>query len=298
MEEIVLNSSGSGYLKLGITQESTEIKNGLNTYRILVKPVDAGWVANVVEALEENIWVVKDIPSIINLATALLTSHKSSFNLELFEQNPEFYLEVIESKQGDPYEGLRTPMGEIEKLINAPNPFVAEEVFVRDYAVFFLSDYDEMCKKDPEYPDKYMAAMKRWGATVAPHSVDVDVVHQTSISREVLFTIPSRVLGDEIFNPHQGSETIEEVLYETAFIGQTDPAGAERYLEKGLSSKLSPMSDKEMLSRNRKAIMMLDDVRERYGFARFLPKAEEETKKETNLPLDDKGFDDDEMGEF
>lgn len=299
MEEIVLNSSGSGYLKLGVTQDSTEVINNANTYRIVVRRTADGFEAIVVEALENNIWTVKDIPSILSLATALLSSHKSSFDFEAMAESPEFYLEVLESKQGDPFEGIRAPMSDIEKLINAPNPSITEENFTRDYAVFFLSDYNEMCSKDPDYVEKYLAAMKRWGMTVAPHSVDVDVIRQTSISREILFTIPSRVLGDEIFNPYQGRESVEEVLYETAFISQTDPAGAERYLEKGLSSKLSPMSDKEMLDRSRKAILAMDDIRERYGFPRFLPAVkEEQVKSENKTEQEYQGFTDDDMGEF
>ena len=298
MEQIVLNSSGSGYLKLGITQQSTEVTNGANTYRILVKKSDDTWTAEVIEILVENVWAVKEIPSIASLATAILSSNKAAFNFEELENNPEFYLVVLESKVGDPSEGLRTPMTEIERLINAPNPSITEENFVRDYAVFFLSDYNEMCAKDKDYPEKYMAAMKRWGATVAPHSVDVDVVHRTSISSDILFTIPSRVLGDEIFHADQGRESIEEVLYETAFIGQTDPAGAERYLEKGLGDKLTPMTDKEMLSRNHRAIIQMDDIRERYGINRFLPKPNVEAKETVKETEQKQGFDTDEMGEF
>ncbi len=304
MKKIVLSGTDRAEFELGITQNPSEVTNA-NGFRILTKPTEDGKFACI--GLERvgttGTWELFNSESFVNLANAVLNDNIDSVDIELLKKQNIFYLEILKNVEGNPFMGLEDPAEEMDKIISVNNPRIEEKAFLRDYAIFFLQHYPTMCEKDPDYPAKYAAAMKRWGVEVAKLNSPVDVVDRNTAGTTVLFTIPAMISSADIFNNSKGM-TINEMTHETAFLAQTNPAGAEEYLERKLIEKIEIISEKERKEVDLANVRALDDIRERYNLPRWLPIVEDgatppaEEVAESKPTTTTAGFDYDEMGEF
>lgn len=304
MRNIKLASNDSGEFELGLTQDPSEITNK-NGFRVLVKFTDEKpTVIGIEQVSPSGVWEVVASESFASLLNGVMEDNIKNLDFDQLKANQVFYVEILKNVAGDPFRGILAPLEEMGKIIDAPNPHIEESRFVRDYAIFFLQHYATMCGVDKDYPDKYIAAMKRWSTEVASLNTPVDVVETTASGKTILFTIPAALASNDIFNNDRGLE-IHEIIYEASFIGQTDPAGAETYIESNFSNKLDAIPIKELKGLDRSRVEIFDYIRERYSIERWLPKAEVETKPteagENNAtkPADtQEGFGDDEMGQF
>lgn len=300
MKTVKLASNDSGEFELGLTQDSGEVTNDQG-YRVLVEfNQEKPSVIGVEGVNTSGIWAPIESDSFKQLLDGLLTDHYASLDADLLKNTKVFYVEILKNVAGDPYRGILAPMDEINKIIDAPNPRIDESRFIRDYAIFFLRHYKTMCDEDKEYPAKYIAAMRRWSTEVAQLNTPVDVVDE---SGAILFTIPPAISTSDTFNNEVGPE-IHEIMYEASHIGQTDPAGAERYVEKQLVGKLVDIPKEELKDQDRARVLVFDEIRERYNIPRWLPKVEvatttnSDSNATTTTQNERTGFSDNEMGEF
>lgn len=303
MKKVKLAGTDRAEFELGLTQDPSEITNS-GGYRLLTRPVEGGKYEcfGMERVGPSGTWENFNSKAFIDLANAVLNENLDVLDSELLKKQNVFYIEVLKNVEGDPFLGLEMPMEEIAQIIDAPNPKIEEQVFLRDYAIFFLEHYPTMCAKDPDYPAKYAAAMKHWGVHVAPHNTAVDVIVKHTSGSQILFTIPGRISNRDIFNNSKGL-TINEMTHEAAFIAQTNPGGAEEFLEKKLTDKLETISESERKVEDRLSVETMDDIRERYNLPRWLPKAAVEEDKpseavEEKTTPTNTGFATDEMGEF
>ncbi len=301
MRNVKLASNDSGEFELGLTQDASEITNA-NGYRVLVNfNGDVPAVIGVEGVNADGVWDVIKSESFVTLLGGVLSDNLGSIDLDQLKTTSVFYVEILKNVEGDPYRGILAPLDEMNRIIDAPNPSIDEARFVRDYAIFFLQHYPTMCDVDKDYPAKYAAAMKRWSTEVAQLNTPVDVVEHTDQGKVVLYTIPAALASNEIFNNNRGLE-IHEIMHEAAHIGQTNPAGAETFVERELSSKLDTVPVGDLKRQDRERVEIFDDIRERYNIARWLPKAPKVDENTTTAPdstaSKSTGFSDNEMGEF
>lgn len=309
MKKIKLAGTDHAEMEIGITQDPTEITNkgGIRIMVQLQPGSESEYRCVGVERVgESGKWELIESTNIATLAMGIFNDNFESLDLPLLRKQNVFYLEIIRSVDGDPFSGLEIPFDAMDQIVNVVNPKIDEDVFLRDYAIFFLQHYPTMCESDPDYPAKYNAAIKRWSFQIANHTTAVDVVRRTSTGVEVLYTLPPIMSNASIFDNGLG-DTLNDITYEAAFMSQTDPGGAEKYIADKLSEKLTPLTEKERKGAEYERIVILDNIRARYNLPRWLPVDEAASKEGDGTvagdvaPVnsgDDKGFSDDEMGEF
>lgn len=305
MKKIKLAGTDHAEMLLGLTQDPTEITNA-GGIRIMIRESegkDAEFQCVGVERVgQSGTWEVVNSSNLSTLSMAILHDNIDSMDLPLLRRQMVFYIEVIQSVEGDPFAGLEVPFEDMDQITNVANPKLDEGEFIRNYATFFLFHYPTMCEKDPEYSKKYDAAMKRWNVQVAKLNIPVDITKRTPTGVKILYTLPAIMPSDDVYDNNLG-ESLNEITHEVSFLSQTDPGGAEKYLEQKLSDKIVPITSDRRKQLELEHVKAMDDIRARYDIPRWLDV--ESTEKKDDADTDgsskkeeDSGFSDDEMGFF
>lgn len=207
-----------------------------------------------VQTVREGIWTEVKGTSIKQLGVHLYAElTKNAEHLSRFVATGELYINVDEITEdiGNKYSQSLT------EIIESDNIRITESVFRAYYAPFFTLQPSEV--SDPEYNEKYLAAIRRWKIEVAGMSNDVDVIDQ---SGAVLFTVPSLSMRADI--NFTGDTSIYSIHDEHAYRSELNPADGDMYLEQELSKSLK-MDEEAQRNGMKEAIQMINKIRLYYG---------------------------------
>lgn len=208
----------------------------------------------VVQTIKEGQWAEVKVASIKELAIPLqseLAKHEGHLNV--FKATGILFINLDEIGEdiGNQYSAS------LEDIVNSPNPRISESQFRVQYLPFFTLRPDEI--NDPDYPEKYSAAIRRWKLEVAGMSNDVDVIDGTGT---LVFVVPSISMRASV--QFTGKSSIHTIHEEFEYIRELDPEKSDRYLEQELSNALS-IDELERKDALNSTIQMINRIRLYYG---------------------------------
>lgn len=241
-------------IKLTISTLEEHVRNADGYKLSFDRPDNASPQIVVIQAVRNGTWVEINLPSIKQLSPHLYAELcKQQDHLTRFNATGDLYINVddITEDIGNQYSQSLTD------IIESNNIRLNESIFRAYYFPFFTLRPDEIA--DPDYNEKYLAAIRRWKIEVAGMSNDVDVVDP---SGNVLFTVPSLSMRADI--NFVGETPIQAIHEELEFKNELNPAEGELYLEQELTKALKMEESAQRAGLN-EAIQMINKIRLYYG---------------------------------
>lgn len=241
-------------IKLTVSAFEEHVRN-IDGFRLsFSKSEDSDPIVIAVQTVRDGLWTEVKGDSIKQLGKPLYDElKKNAPHLDKFGLTGELFINVDDVTEdiGNQYSKSLT------EIIESNNPRLNESMFRAYYMPFFTLQPSEI--SDPEYHEKYLAAIRRWKIEVAGMSNDVDVVDGAG---NVLFTVPSLSMRADI--NYVGKTPIQSINEEFEHIGELRPADAEVYLETELTRALDMDVAAQRKGLN-DAIQMINKIRLYYG---------------------------------